>query len=278
MLAPATERAYAADRRVFEAWRAATNDAAPVTLDTLIRWGEYRAEHGAKWATIRRGIVSVAQSYQIASVKTPALRRIRRSVQNRQRRQARPLRAVELAKLARRCEDTFHGARMRALLLVMWTGALRVSEATAMRWRDLEWCEHGIALTVPRSKTDQYGDGAIVAIPAHAIAQLDPVRALAAWRAYCPPDADRVWVTQQGAPVRRFQEYLTAYLRARLGPGYSSHSLRAGWITEAAAAGITESAMMMQTRHRSAGVLVGYIREARLWDDNPAAQVARRLG
>lgn len=278
MLAPSTARAYAADRRMFEAWRKLAGECDPVTLDSLIRWGEHRAEHGAKWATIRRGLVSVAAAFEVTGLRAPQVRRIRRSVASRQKRQARPIRAAELAKLARRCPDTFHGARMRALLLVMWTGALRVSEAAAMRWRDLEWCEQGIALTIPRSKTDQYGDGAIVAIPAHAVAQLDPVRALQAWRAYCPEEADHVWVTQQGAPLRKLQTYVTAYVRERLGAGYSSHSMRAGWITEAAAAGITESAMMMQTRHRSAGVLVGYIREARLWDDNPAAQVARRLG
>jgi integrase len=278
MVAPSTARAYAADRRMFEAWRASHAESEPVTRDTLIRWGEYRAEHGAKWATIRRGLVSVAAAFQVPGLRPPQVRRIRRSVASRQRRQARPIRAAELAKLARACPDTFHGSRMRALLLVMWTGALRVSEAAAMRWRDLEWCEHGIALTIPRSKTDQYGDGAIVAIPVHAVAHLDPLRALQAWRVYCPPDADQVWVTQKGAPLRQLQAYVSAYVRARLGAGYSSHSMRAGWITEAAAAGITESAMMMQTRHRSAGVLVGYIREARLWDDNPAAQVARRLG
>ena len=127
------------------------------------------------------------------------------------------------------------------------------------------------------SKTDQYSEGVEIALPRHPIAALCPCAALEAWRERNTTTHDPVWVAN-GAPISQLTHLVNRWLRQQLGVGYSSHSFRAGWITEAAAAGITEAAMMLQTRHRTTGQLMPYIRSVRLWSDNPAAQVARRLG
>ncbi len=55
--------------------------------------------------------------------------------------------------------------------------------------------------------------------------------------------------------------------------GYGGHSLRAGFATAAARAGVPEAAIMAQTGHRSLPVLRGYIRRGSLFADNAAAKV-----
>jgi integrase len=57
-------------------------------------------------------------------------------------------------------------------------------------------------------------------------------------------------------------------------PGaYSGHSLRSGFATSAARAGVPEAHIQNQTRHRSLPVLRGYIRRGSLFSDNAAAKV-----
>ncbi|MGK7871290.1 tyrosine-type recombinase/integrase [Falsiroseomonas sp. E2-1-a20] len=55
--------------------------------------------------------------------------------------------------------------------------------------------------------------------------------------------------------------------------GFAGHSLRAGFATSAARAGVPEHAIMQQTRHRSAAVLGGYVRRGGLFRDNTASRV-----
>jgi integrase len=53
----------------------------------------------------------------------------------------------------------------------------------------------------------------------------------------------------------------------------AGHSLRAGLATAAAAAGVSERAIMAQTGHRSLVTLRKYIREGSLFLENAAAKV-----
>ena len=53
---------------------------------------------------------------------------------------------------------------------------------------------------------------------------------------------------------------------------FSGHSLRAGFATAAAAAGIEERRIAQQTRHRSAAVRI-YIRDGEVFRRNPSGEV-----
>ena len=55
------------------------------------------------------------------------------------------------------------------------------------------------------------------------------------------------------------------------GTKYAGHSLRAGLATSAAAAGVSERAIMNQTGHRSAAMVRRYIRDGSLFSENAAA-------
>ncbi len=62
--------------------------------------------------------------------------------------------------------------------------------------------------------------------------------------------------------------------RAGIDPDlYAGHSLRAGPATSAAAAGVSERAIMNQTGHRSVAVARRYIREGLLFQENASAAV-----
>lgn len=54
---------------------------------------------------------------------------------------------------------------------------------------------------------------------------------------------------------------------------YAGHSLRAGLVTQAAINGVSESAIMRTTRHKSSATLRKYIRDASLFRDNARARV-----
>ncbi|OHV18258.1 hypothetical protein BK022_00360 [Methylorubrum extorquens] len=54
---------------------------------------------------------------------------------------------------------------------------------------------------------------------------------------------------------------------------FSGHSMRAGFATSAALAGVEERLIMRQTRHRSAATVRRYIRDGELFARNLAAEV-----
>ncbi len=110
-----------------------------------------------------------------------------------------------------------------------------------------------------------------------------PVRALQAWltAAGIAEGPIFVSVTRGGrATGRRLsdRDVARAVQAAVAAAGYDparfgGHSLRAGFATSAARAGVPEAQIMSQTGHRSLPVLRGYIRRGSLFADNAAAKV-----
>jgi len=77
--------------------------------------------------------------------------------------------------------DDLRAARDRALLLVGFAGALRRSELVGLRFENVRFTDDGLVVTIPKSKTDQEGEGQTVGIPYGSHPESCPVRALAAW-------------------------------------------------------------------------------------------------
>jgi integrase len=73
----------------------------------------------------------------------------------------RDLRLV-LTALAARGGDDHIGVRDRALLALGWAGMLRSGELVGVDWEHVEFRGSGVMLYIPRSKTDQAGQGAWV--------------------------------------------------------------------------------------------------------------------
>ena len=64
-----------------------------------------------------------------------------------------------------------------ALALTLRDGGLRVSEAAALAWSDVErWPDGSGRLTIRRSKTDPTGEGAVVAVTPACVRSLEAIR------------------------------------------------------------------------------------------------------
>jgi integrase len=81
---------------------------------------------------------------------------------------AKALRLEHIATLLKTLQakpDSKKKARDIALILSAFFGAFRRSELVSIHYEDIEWHSDGIVITLPRSKTDQEGDGMRRAIP-----------------------------------------------------------------------------------------------------------------
>jgi integrase len=81
---------------------------------------------------------------------------------------AKALRLEHIATLIKTLQekpDSKKKVRDIALILIAFLGAFRRSELVSIQYEDIEWHPDGIVITLPRSKTDQEGDGIRRAIP-----------------------------------------------------------------------------------------------------------------
>ena len=120
-------------------------------------------------------------------------------------------------------------------------------------------------------KTRQHGQPMCITLPATST-DTCPVRSLQQYvvaRDACFPSAAPLFVMQDGTPLSR--RHLNSTLRAVLGPGFSSHSLRIGIATSACEAGVDDSVIRRLGRW-SSEAFDGYVRCQR-----PAVSRALRL-
>ena len=189
------------------------------------------------------------------------------------------------------------GVRDRALLLVGFAGAFRRSELVAIDHAHCARHRDGIIITIPFSKTDQEGRADEVGLPYGAHPETCPVRALTDWISLAEITGGPVFrpITRHDhiAPTRLTDRGVALVIKravaaardAAIGRGnaalaesmdparYAGHSLRAGFITSAAAAGVSESDIMRQSRHKRGDTLRKYIRHATVFRQNAAAKV-----
>jgi integrase len=173
--------------------------------------------------------------------------------------------------------------RDRAMLLVGFAAALRRSELVALDVADIQPVTEGIIITLRRRKTDQAGSGTEIAIPYGQSERTCPVLTLQAWLAAAGITTGPVFVSvsRHGvvgstrlSPIDVARAVKAAMSGATYdAAAYSGHSLRSGFITSAARAGVAERDIQNQSGHRSLPVLRGYIRRGSLFINNAAAKV-----
>jgi integrase len=173
--------------------------------------------------------------------------------------------------------------RDRALLLIGFAAALRRSELVALDVADVVFEREGMILTLRRAKTDQEGKGTEIAIPFGASERTCPVLTLKAWLEASSIEQGAIFrsVSRHGllGQARLSDRDVARVVKATVeAAGYDpdsfgGHSLRSGFITSAARAGVPEAQIQNQSRHRSLPVLRGYIRRGSLFVDNAAAKV-----
>jgi site-specific recombinase XerD len=290
--AEATEAAYARGWTDFAAWCAAENVAPlPASAETVSVFLRERAAN-LKMASVLLRLRAISVAHRRARQPNPTTDDLVHTVIDSLRRRAASdgqrtvkkaaLRAPALRQTVAAMPATLIGARDRALLLIGFAGAFRRSELVALNVEDVIFSDEGALIAVHRSKTDVYGDGATIGVPAGRGATC-PVRALRAWLAAANITTGAIFrnVDRHGRVSAARLSAQTVRLvvqrsveRVGLDPdAYGAHSLRHGFATSAAEAGAEERAIMRHGRWRSVTVARSYIAEGLVWRDNPLAYV-----
>ena len=169
-----------------------------------------------------------------------------------------------------------------ALLLIGFAGGFRRSELVGLDVTDVEHVKQGLVLNIRRSKTDQLGVGRKIGIPFGRTKHC-PVLALDAWLAIAELDDGPLFrpVDRHGNVFasRLSGEAVSTVIKERLynvgiePTGFSGHSLRSGFATSAAQAGVSSWKIRQQTGHASDAMLTRYIREGELFVGNGAGAI-----
>lgn len=280
-LAPSTRRAYAGDLAHFLAWGGVI-PAAPENV------ASYLAEHADSLsvATLNRRATSIAKAHAAIGQPSPTesalvratLRGVRRS-RGRAQKQAKPLLRDELFLVLDAIGDGVKDVRDCALLLLGFAGGFRRSELVGLDRRDIEAVRQGLIVHLRRSKTDQFGEGRKIGIP-HGRSRHCPVLAVERWLNLSKIETGPIFrVVDRHARIfdqRLSGEAVSLVVAARVAAagldatGYSGHSLRAGFATSAAQAGVSSWKIRAQTGHASDAMLSRYIREGELFTLNAA--------
>ena len=168
--------------------------------------------------------------------------------------------------------------RDRSIILIGFSGGFRRNEIVSLDYEDLDFVTEGLKINLRKSKTDQFGEGIIKALPYFDKSQYCPVVSLQKWI--------EISKIRSGPLFRRFtkgsklsekrltdqtialliKEYLT--LSGIDCKNYSGHSLRSGFATSAAESGAEERSIMAMTGHKSTEMVRRYIKEANLFKNN----------
>ena len=272
-----TRRAYNQAWRRFEAWAANRGRPLPASPELVAAFLAELAEEGKSVSTIRLTKSALAAVHRSTGHQDPTdnegVRKVMAGiarVNGRPQRQAKPLTETALAAVkatagiprrhqgrAVRAENAW-AARRRgqvdvALLSVLRDGLLRRSEASALRWGNVEIQEDGSArIHVLRSKTDPEAEGAVLYIGPDAAAAL--VTIMPEGFAVVDPSTP-VFGLSASQIGRRVNAAAKA---AGLGEGFTGHSGRVGMAQDLTAAGVELPALMNAGRWKSSKMPARY--------------------
>ena len=168
--------------------------------------------------------------------------------------------------------------RDRSIILIGFSGGFRRNEIVSLDYDDLEFVPEGLKINLKRSKTDQFGEGVIKGLPFFDNSKYCPVKSI--------QKLIELSKINSGPLFRRFtkssnllKDRLTDQTVALLikkylqlagidNKNYSGHSLRSGFATTAAEAGVEERSIMAMTGHKSTEMVRRYIKEANLFKNN----------
>lgn len=278
-LAENTVLAYRTDLNHFLGW----GGAIPAQPESVANYIAHFATRLAP-STLSRRLVAIGHAHADCGLPSPTdsvlvratLRGVRRTC-SRPIRQVAPLQKADLQKVVRGLSG-LDGLRDTALLLLGFAGAFRRSELVSLNVDDVAFSDAGMVVRIKRSKTDQEGQGRVVAIP-RVRGRCCPTKKLEEWL--------KLSVITAGPIFRRFNRYgqlQAARLSAQsvaliikhradaLGldsTQFSGHSLRAGFATNAANKGVSSARIRGQTGHKSDAMVQRYIRNSQMFTDSP---------
>ena len=168
--------------------------------------------------------------------------------------------------------------RDRSIILIGFSGGFRRNEIVSLDYEDLEFVNEGIKINVKRSKTDQFGEGFIKALPYFNNQKYCPVISIQKWIKKSNINSGpifRSFTKGSNLSEKRLSDQTVALLIKEYlnlsgidNQNYSGHSLRSGFATSAAESGAEERSIMAMTGHKSTEMVRRYIKEANLFKNN----------
>jgi len=275
----------------------------PLAVDQLLVEGGYKSKLGPwSMATIQTRLAALSKAHEhfitksahrkfgpeVNPLRDPEVRQLigaaRRVYARRGRKPSRPVAATRqvMEALLATCGDDLIGKRDRALLLFGWaSGGRRRSEITAATFENVRRDSEGFVYQLGRSKTNQ----SAMKDPKN----LKPIRgraatALEAWmkellefRITQGPIFRRILNDRIAEPLKDGAVREIIRRRARLSDqplgDLSAHSLRSGFVSEAARQGISLGETMAMTGHRSVQTVMGYYQGEALSSTSRAARL-----
>ena len=282
----ATRDRYGSGWRTFVAWtRARAMAAMPAAPDTVALYLADRCV-SVSVSTLNTELAAINQAHRVLGEMSPTthpkVKAILRGIRRRYGVAVTRKRAIsldDLVAMVAKCPPNLTGRRDVALLTLGWASAMRRSELAALCLHHVSQMPQGLRISIPKSKTDQEGEGQLVAIPyAQKHPTVCPVVAYRQWLQWSGIDSGPVFRSinqhQQIGPSISPRSVARIVQRAGVSIGIpvdelGGHSLRAGLATECGRAGVPERLIARQTRHRSIKVLRTYIRDGTLWTEHP---------
>lgn len=287
-----TRQTYRSAIRQFERW----GGKLPTDRDTVIR---YLLEHAElrNIRTLDLHLTALSQWHRFQGFPDPAqdptvrktLNGMRR-IHGKPKKKAKALRLEHIALLLRWLNEqpkSLKRARDLALVQIGFFGAFRRSELVCIRVEDLTWDHEGLIIRLPRSKTDQQGEGIDRVIP-QGQGQICAVGALRDWLSEASIETGPIF-----RPISRWGELQDRALRPAavndllrsLGEAcgfefvseLSSHSFRRGLSTSAARANLDFELIKKQGGWKNDATVRGYIDEGRRFRDNISTTLMSEL-
>jgi site-specific recombinase XerD len=168
--------------------------------------------------------------------------------------------------------------RDRSIILIGFSGGFRRNEIVSLDYDDLDFLEEGLKIQIRRSKTDQFGEGSVKALPYFDNSKYCPVISLKNWIEISKINSGplfRRFIKGSKLSENRLTDQTVALLIKEYlelagidSKNYSGHSLRSGFATSAAESGAEERSIMAMTGHKSTEMVRRYIKEANLFKNN----------
>ena len=285
-----TIRAYKSDFHDFGLFCVKNGfDSLPSNPKTVSLYLTYLSTNNIKISTIKRRLVSIGVVHKTKGfyldTKHPAIMENLFGIKRRKgikQKGKKPLLISNLKQIINVIDEVNTSkekiSRDKAIILLGFGGGFRRNELISLDYDDLEFVDEGLKINIKKSKTDQYGEGIIKALPYFDNSRYCPVRSIQNWL--------KLSKIKDNALFRKFYKgmklsnnrlsdqsvaLLIKYYLEKAGidsSDYSGHSLRSGFATTAAEAGAEERSIMNMTGHKSTEMVRRYIKEANLFKNN----------
>lgn len=292
-----TIRAYNSDWNNFVAWcREHDEPELPTTPETLVNYINDLADT-EKANTLSRRLSAISENHiaagyrrdnpaknSIVHITMTAIRREKGTFQKGKT----PILPETLSLFADLFGTDLISLRDRALIFLGFAGAFRRSELVAIKMNEVEFLPEGMTVFIPHSKTDQLGEGSVIAVPYAPKKKICAVRAVKEWinqahltegylfRGFYKGRSLREKGLSDQMVARIVKKY--ADMAGLTTENFAGHSLRRGFATSAAQNDANVLTIMRQTRHKTVGMVQRYVDQGNAFKNNALQNIWHSLG